>query len=147
MFMFKAITCLYFGRVLETPFCRMSCVFLIKMLILNTCYCRQSNALEQELQLKWSGWKWLHEKYRNETSRPEVKMIWTERTEKIMVEEVNKTKCQKLCGKTSSILSRLQGRIGLPVMTSIRDNAMHHPLWTKCREGWGYDERVKKEGE
>lgn len=70
-------------------------------------------------------------------------MVWTERIERNAVEEVDKTKCQKLCGKKSSILSRLQGLIGLPVMTSLMDNAIHHPLWRKCREGRGYEERVK----
>lgn len=51
-----------------------------------------------------------------------VKMVRRKRIEKNMVEEVDKTKCQKLSGKTSSIL-RLQGLIGLPVMTSLTDNA------------------------
>lgn len=63
-------------------------------------------------------------------------MVWTDRIEANMVEGVEKTKCQKFCeGGKSSILSRLQGFIGLPVMTSLTDNAMHHPLWRKRWEG------------
>lgn len=59
------------------------------------------------------------------------------------IDKEDKTKCQILCGKTSFILCRLQGFIGLPVMISLTDNAIHHPLWRKWRKGWGYGERVK----
>ena len=51
------------------------------------------------------------------------------RIEKNMEKEVDKPKCQKWWGKTSSIHSRLRRLIGLPVMTSLTDNAIHHPLW------------------
>lgn len=44
----------------------------------------------------------------------------------------------------SSIFNRLQGLIGMPVMTSLMDNAIHHPLWRKYKKGRGYEERVKK---
>lgn len=78
-------------------------------------------------------------------NRSEItKMVWIQRTEKEMVENIDKTKCQKLGRKTSFILNRLQGLIGLPVMTSLKDNGIHHPFWAEFREGRGYKDRLKK---
>lgn len=62
----------------------------------------------------------------------------TKRTQK-----EDKSKCQNLFGKTSFILCRLHGFIGLPVMISLMDNAIHHFLRRKWGEGWGHGDIVQ----
>lgn len=62
-------------------------------------------------------------------------MVSTERTEKNTTEEVDKLNARNYVEKQAPFFARLQGLIGLPVMTLLTDNAIHHPLWRKCREG------------
>lgn len=85
-------------------------------------YCMKIIAIKLvALTLKWSG----------------------PRGQKRTWEEVDKLNARNYVEKQAPFFARLQGLIGLPVMTSLTDNAIHHPLWRKCREGWGHGEIAK----
>lgn len=69
--------------------------------------------------------------------------IKMELAKRIGKEDKNGPNAKKSSGKTSFILCRLSVFIGLPVMMSLSDNAMHHPLWRAWKEGRGYGDRVE----
>lgn len=75
----------------------------------------------------------MHESCINGTGRSTVKVGWTKRTEGDMVAKLTRLNAINYVEKQA--LSRPQGLINLPAMTSLVNNATHHPLWTEHRQG------------
>lgn len=146
-FMRKALTCLKFGRVLESlqnercfslKCCQWAHVtggFTGRAMHLSkSCdWATKTNEVDGNCRMKIIEMKLVS-----------LTLKWSgPRGQKRTREEVDKLNARNYVEKQAPFFARLQGLIGLPVMTSLTDNAIHHPLWRKCREGWGYGEIAK----